>query len=155
MQNGARGAGPQAFTRPVTLHTYPPPTGTQACLLLGLYVCICNSLSCVSRGLAWQLKDGAEDGGASRRRVRGDRRGKRWPLVPATLEGPPTASLTRSRSPSTGPTCPVNQRGLSSAPARFQVVDQPSKTVCKLRQSVFLLRYGNMTFFVIQTQNPL
>lgn len=52
---------------------------------------------------------------------------------------------------------PGNQRGLPSAPARFQPDDQLFKTAGKAKTiNGFLLeRYRNMTFLVIQTQNHL
>lgn len=34
-------------------HPTPPHKCTQACLHLGLYVCICNGVCCVSQGLSW------------------------------------------------------------------------------------------------------
>lgn len=49
------GAGGSALKPPLLLFTshLTPPKCTQVCLNLGLYVCICNGVCCVSQGLSW------------------------------------------------------------------------------------------------------
>lgn len=45
---------PSSFHHPCYCsYLHPPPKSTQVCLHLGLYVCICNSVCCVSQGLSW------------------------------------------------------------------------------------------------------
>lgn len=51
MQTSPNNVCPQATL--VTVHPPPPHKCTQVCLHLGLYVCICNGVCCVSQGLSW------------------------------------------------------------------------------------------------------
>lgn len=73
---------PQAFTTPVNVHT--PPKCTQVCLHLGLYVCICNGVCCVSQGLSWLFHQ--RDSGALRCPMCGHKCGKRELPVLVSLQ---------------------------------------------------------------------